>query len=68
MTDVPTASDDYVLWSAATIILKRYGNNAPRHVAERIGTLARDGDALGVQAWQQIASRIDRILRPGATQ
>ena len=66
MTDAPDATDDYVLWSAATMILKRYGDGAPRHVAERIGALARAGDARGVLAWQLIAARMDRILRPGA--
>lgn len=63
-----TLTVDKQLWSAATMVLRRYGDDAPRHVAERIGQLATAGDVQGVEAWQLIAARIDQLTRAGEPQ
>ena len=61
-------TDEDVATGAAMMLLRRHGDLAPARVAERIGELALAGDAGGVELWKRIASRMDRILRPGAVQ
>ena len=45
----------------ALAVWKRYGDQAPVHVAERIGALALAGDVLGVERWQAIASAFQHV-------
>ena len=59
---------DEQLWSAASMVLDIYGDQAPLHVAERIGALARESDANGVDVWRMIAARLDQLMRPTTTQ
>ena len=61
-------TDEDVATGAAMMLLRQHGELAPVRVAERIGELALAGDAGGVELWKRIASRMDRILRPGAMQ
>ncbi|HEX4693622.1 DUF6961 family protein [Sphingomonas sp.] len=42
---------------------KRYGDDAPIQVAERLGGLAISGDEAGVERWQQIAVALDGLMR-----
>ncbi|GGB55773.1 DUF6961 family protein [Blastomonas aquatica] len=56
-------TDEQHLWACALAVEKRYGNRAPLHIAERIGSLAQAGDADGVAMWQAIAMRLDRLRR-----
>lgn len=63
-----TMTDDQVRLGAAMMMIRRYGEQAPLRVAERIGELAVAGDAAGVAAWKIIAQRMDRILRAGPAQ
>jgi len=63
-----TMTDEDVATGAAMMLLRRHGELAPVRVAERIGELALAGDAGGVELWTRIASRMDRILRPGSMQ
>ncbi|MFA7586146.1 MAG: hypothetical protein WCY11_08120 [Novosphingobium sp.] len=49
---------DWELWACANHVLGIHGHDAPRHVAEQIGTLALAGDQEGIRAWQEIAKRI----------
>lgn len=53
---------------AAMMLLKRYGDCASLKVAERIGELALDGDAMGVATWKAIAFHLDAILNAGSLQ
>lgn len=53
---------DWELWACATATLKQHGVRARLVVAERIGALTLAGDAAGVEAWQKIAGRMDRVL------
>lgn len=41
-------TDDQVLWGAAYMLMKKYGDDAPGKVAERIGSLAAAGDIADV--------------------
>lgn len=52
---------DRELWACANEILRTYGSDAPRRVAERIGALALAGDMAGVAAWQAIARRLSDL-------
>lgn len=49
---------DWELWACANQVLKAYGSDAPRHVAEQIGAVALAGDEEGIRTWQEIARRI----------
>lgn len=40
------------LWACAHGVLRQHGNHAPTFVTERIGALARKGDAEGIEAWK----------------
>jgi len=51
------------LWSAAAMVQRQHGDQAPRFVAERIGALAVAGDAAGIEAWRAIAARLDQLTR-----
>lgn len=63
-----TMTEDEVMLGAAIMLLKRYGDQAPMRVAERIGELAVAGDDLGIATWKAIAARMDEILRAGPMQ
>ena len=52
-------------WAEALAIEKRYGDEAPVYVAERIGALATAGDAAGVERFMQIAERLDKLRSGG---
>lgn len=60
-------TDEQHLWACALAIEKRYGAGAPFHIAERIGTLANEGDRQGVAMWQAIAVRLDQLRRGDAS-
>lgn len=62
----PLVTDEQHLWACVLAVEKRYGAGAPLHVADRIGTLAHEGDANGVAMWQAIAVRLDRLRRGDA--
>lgn len=61
MTDALT--EEQVLWGAAAMLLKHYGDKAPQRVAERIGALALENDAAGMALWKEIARRMDEMIR-----
>ena len=49
-------------WSEAAAVLRMYGNFAPKHVAERVASLAIVGEPAGVDRWMEIARRLDQML------
>jgi hypothetical protein len=55
-------TEEHVLWGAVSMLMKRHGDDAPRRVAERIGSLAIEGDLAGVALWKEIARRMDTML------
>jgi hypothetical protein len=48
------------------MLMKQHGEHAPRKVAERIGSLAVEGDMAGVALWKGIARRMDMMMRSRA--
>jgi hypothetical protein len=60
---VAAMTPDQERWAEALAIDCQYGGDAPRHVAERIGALALEGDLAGLARWRQIAARLDQMLR-----
>ncbi|WP_411974046.1 DUF6961 family protein [Sphingobium sp. 3R8] len=53
---------DWEIWAYAQKTIEQHGAKAPRHVASRLGELAAAGDMDGVQAWQQIAAKVDQLM------
>lgn len=60
-------TEDQALWGAVSMLIKQYGDDAPRKVAERIGSLATQGDLAGMALWKEIARRMD-VMRHGSLQ
>ena len=56
-------TEEQVLWGAVSMLMKQHGDEAPRKVAERIGSLAMEGDMAGVALWREIARRMDTMMR-----
>ncbi|MAX01218.1 MAG: hypothetical protein CMN72_16585 [Sphingomonas sp.] len=54
--------EDWELWSAAIMVVRQHGDQAPTFVAERIAALALASDHRGIEAWKQIAARIEQLL------
>jgi hypothetical protein len=52
---------EWELRAVADATLKLHGARAPLFVATRIGSLAAEGDADGVAAWQAIARRMGTL-------
>ncbi|WP_066807087.1 DUF6961 family protein [Sphingomonas asaccharolytica] len=55
------ALPEWELWACALAIERQYGDDAPRHIAERISALAIAGDEAGVETWKAIANRYDQL-------
>lgn len=53
------------LWACALLVEQQHGDDAPRWIAERIGTLALAGDAAGVERWKAIAAKLDQCRGRG---
>jgi hypothetical protein len=60
--------EDWVLWSAAAMVQRQHGDDAPLFVATRIGALALAGDVEGVENWRAIAARLDQLRAPASKQ
>lgn len=53
----------------ALAVLRQHEDRTPVVVAERIGQLASEGKAEGVALWEEVAIRLDRLMRSeGASQ
>jgi hypothetical protein len=50
------------IWRAATLILKRYGDQALAESATRADQLVREGDAEGAATWRWIARAIKELV------
>ncbi len=59
--------DEKELWACALHVERQHGDDAPKFVAERIGTLALVGDAAGVETWKAIAFKLDAVRRANDT-
>lgn len=52
---------EWEIWACALEVERQYGDDAPRHIAERIRDLSLAGDEAGVETWKAIADRYDRL-------
>lgn len=50
-------------WAEALALERRYGEDAPGHIAERIAALALTNDQKGVERWKEIATKFDALRR-----
>ena len=48
-------------WAEALAVQRRHGEGAQVFIAERIGTLALEGDLSGIRRWKEIAARLDAL-------
>jgi hypothetical protein len=49
------------IWRAATLMLKRYGENAHTESAARADQLAADGDHDGAAVWRRITDAVAQL-------
>lgn len=49
-------------WAEASMVLRQHGDLARVFVAERIGSLASQGDGNGVRRWKEIAARLQQLI------
>ena len=49
------------IWRAATLMLKRYGENALEQSATRADELAAEGDHDGAVTWRRITSAVGQL-------
>ena len=50
-------------WGEASMVLSQHGDAVYAFIAERITTLARDGDEAGVTRWRQIEAHVTQLVR-----
>lgn len=53
----------HVPWAAASMLIRRHGDDAPLIVAQRLGELAVEGDLEGISMWKSIAACMDKLTR-----
>lgn len=49
------------LWACAQQALNHHGPDVDDFIAERMATLAADGDEAGTRTWLAIAERVDQL-------
>jgi hypothetical protein len=52
---------DIDIWRAATLMLKRYGDNALNESASRAAELASEGDHDGAAVWRRITDAVGQL-------
>ena len=54
------------IWRAALLMLKRFGDNAPKESAMRAGNLETEGDRDGAAIWRRITDAVEQLANPNA--
>ncbi len=54
---------DLDIYRAATVIIKRYGEDAPIHAAMRADAMLEVGDLDGYAAWRRILRDVEELQR-----
>jgi hypothetical protein len=49
------------IWRAATLMLKRYGDTAPKECAKRARELEAEGDQHGAATWRLITNAVRKL-------
>lgn len=65
--DGATELPEWEIWACAQAVERQYGEDGPRHIAERIGELALAGDVAGIATWKRIAAAFDAVRNEGKT-
>ena len=52
---------DRDIWTAALLMLKRYGDDALLEAAERVDQMLEEGDMAGAETWHRILNAIERL-------
>ncbi len=52
------------IWRAALLMLKRFGDNAPKESAARAGNLETEGDRDGAATWRRITDAVEQLANP----
>jgi hypothetical protein len=52
---------DRDVWTAALLMVKRYGDDAMLEAAARADQLLEDGDMVGAETWYRILNEIERL-------
>ena len=55
------------IWRAALLMLKRFGDNAPKESATRAGNLETEGDRDGAATWRRITDAVEQLANPTPT-
>jgi hypothetical protein len=69
--DFPGVIPEIDIWRAATLMLKRYGDQALEQSATRADELAADGDHDGADTWRRITAAVEQLANttpPGPLQ
>ena len=62
--DAVSQTRDKEQWAIALYVEKHHGADGPRSIAEKIGKLALEGDAEGIEMWKAVAARYEKLQRP----
>ena len=54
---------DWEIWSAASTLIKHYGDGAVLHAAQRADVLLERGDMAGRRVWHRIEAAIRELRR-----
>jgi Family of unknown function (DUF6961) len=55
------------IWRAALLMLKRFGDNAPKEGAGRAGNLETEGDCGGAAIWRRITNAVEQLANTTPT-
>ena len=55
------------VWRAALLMLKRFGDNAPKESATRAGNLETEGDRDGAATRRRITDAVEQLANPTPT-
>ena len=55
------------IWRAALLMLKRFGDNAPKESAARAGNLETEGDRDGAATWRRITDAVEQLANTTPT-
>ena len=55
------------IWRAALLMLKRFGDNAPKESATRADNLETEGDRDGAATWRRITNAVEQLVNTTPT-
>jgi len=55
------------IWRAALVMLKRFGDNAPKESAARADNLETEGDRDGAATWRRITNAVEQLANTTPT-